>query len=84
MRCVETRKKTGFLKLRNLRNFSRHHALYHPVFLFSVQLKVKVRLSTIRAPEKETSNKYIQIYFVEVYIFWIENSFLLLTLFVSY
>jgi hypothetical protein len=45
---------------------------------------VKVRLSTIRAPEKETSNKYIQIYFVKVYIFWIENSFLLLTLFVSY
>ena len=44
-----TRKKTGFLKLKILRNFSRHHALYHPAVLYSVHLKVKVRLTTLRA-----------------------------------
>ena len=46
--CVETR-KPGLLENRKLRNFSRHHALYHPDVLYSVQLKVKVRLLKIRA-----------------------------------
>jgi hypothetical protein len=39
----------GLLENRKLRNFSRHHALYHPDVLYSVQLKVKGRLSKIRA-----------------------------------
>ena len=66
------KKETGSLKHIKLRNFWRNHALYQTAVLLSGQLKVKVRLSTLRTHEKRKEQQK-QTYFVGVHKLWVKN-----------